>query len=139
MPDQTVSLHLPMSVIDALIARAGIERMTIGKYVLPVEAQAAHRPRLHVGQGRSGDVGRDHRCHRRPFGPRVMARVLIIESGDDFRASELPDEWDTDDIDRYLNGRAYGRAAVVTVESMADDDPDDFLPTGGGEYGGGSL
>jgi hypothetical protein len=98
-------------------------------------------------------------------------RVLIIESGDDFRAIELPAEWDTGDIDRYLNGRAYGRAAVVTVEPMAcptcgesgpdvidrvgdyggdtfearcgdewhDDDPDDFLPTGGGEYGGGSV
>jgi hypothetical protein len=132
-----------------------------------------------------------------------MARVLIIESGDDFRAIELPADWDTDDIDRYLSGRAYGRAAVVTVEPngfaiaqpdtaivemrfegvvyavevghdedgrtnvrfmtdppprgmdrvryewtgrlvngrkpMADDDPDDFLPTGGGEYGGGSV
>jgi hypothetical protein len=44
-----------------------------------------------------------------------------------------------DDVDRYLNGRAYGRAAVVTVEPVADDDPDDFLPTGGGEYGGGSV
>lgn len=69
----------------------------------------------------------------------AMIRVLIIESGDDFRAIELPVEWDTDDIDRYLNGPAYGRAAVVTVEPMADDDPDDFLPTGGGEYGGGSV
>jgi hypothetical protein len=69
-----------------------------------------------------------------------MARVLIIESGDDFRAIELPADWDTDDIDRYLSGRAYGRAAaVVTVEPMTDDDPDDFLPTGGGEYGGGSV
>jgi hypothetical protein len=69
-----------------------------------------------------------------------MARVLIIESGDDFRAIELPVEWDADDVDRYLNGRAYGRAAVVTVEPMADDDdPDDFLPMGGGEYGGGSV
>jgi hypothetical protein len=68
-----------------------------------------------------------------------MARVLIIESGDDFRAIELPADWDTDDVDRYLNGRAYGRAAVVTVEPMADDYPDGFLPTGGGEYGGGSL
>jgi hypothetical protein len=38
MPDQTVSLHLPLSVIDALIARAGIERQG-GKYVLPIEAQ----------------------------------------------------------------------------------------------------
>jgi hypothetical protein len=70
-----------------------------------------------------------------------MARVLIIESGEDWRAFELPAEWDADDVDGYLNGRAYGRAAVVTVEPMADDDddPDDFLPAGGGEYGGGSV
>jgi hypothetical protein len=69
-----------------------------------------------------------------------MARVLIIESGEDWRAFELPAEWDTDDVDRYLNGRAYGRAAVVTVEPMADDDPDDFLPHGRQrEYGGGSV
>jgi hypothetical protein len=43
-------------------------------------------------------------------------------------------------VDGYLNGRAYGRAAVVTVEPMADDDPDDFLPHGRHrEYGGGSV
>jgi hypothetical protein len=70
---------------------------------------------------------------------RIPSRVLVIESGDDFRAFELPADWDADDVDGYLNGRAYGRAAVVTVEPMADDDPDDFLPTGGGEYGGGSV
>jgi hypothetical protein len=69
-----------------------------------------------------------------------MARVLIIESGDDWRAFDVPFDWDGDDIDRYLNGRAYGRASVVTVEGMmADDDPDSFLPTDGGEYGGGSV
>jgi hypothetical protein len=44
-----------------------------------------------------------------------MARVLIIESGDDWRAFDVPYDWDGDDIDRYLNGRAYGRASVVTV------------------------
>jgi hypothetical protein len=59
---------------------------------------------------------------------RIPSRVLVIESGDDFRAFELPAGWDADDVDGFLN-----------VEPMADDDPDDFLPTGGGEYGGGSV
>jgi hypothetical protein len=68
-----------------------------------------------------------------------MARVLIIESGDDWRAFDVPYDWDGDDIDRYLNGRAYGRASVVTVEKMPENDPDSFLPTDGGEYGGGSV
>jgi hypothetical protein len=75
-----------------------------------------------------------------------MARVLIIESGDDWRAFSVPFDWDGDDIDRYLNGRAYGRASVVTVEAImpktwndGNDDPDSFLPTDGGEYGGGSV
>jgi hypothetical protein len=83
--------------------------------------------------------------HRAPHGHahaggRLMARVLVIESGDDWQAFEVPADWDTDDLDRYLNGRAYGRAAVVPVEQLADDDdPDSFLPVGGGEYGGGSM
>jgi hypothetical protein len=68
-----------------------------------------------------------------------MARVLIIESGDDWRAFSVPFDWDGDDIDRYLNGRAYGRASVVTVEGMPENGPDSFLPTDGGEYGGGSM
>jgi hypothetical protein len=66
-------------------------------------------------------------------------RILIIESGDEWRAIALPTDWDLDDTDRYLNGMAYGRAAVVPVETMADDDPDSFLPVDGGEYGGGSM
>ena len=67
-------------------------------------------------------------------------RILIIESGDDFRAVAVPPDWDTDDLDRYLNGMAYGRAAVVKVESVDapdDDDWDSFLPVGEGEYGDG--
>jgi hypothetical protein len=69
-----------------------------------------------------------------------MARVLVIESDDDWQAFDVPADWDADDLDRHLNGRAYGRAAVVPVEQLADDnDPDSFLPVGGGEYGGGSM
>lgn len=95
-----------------------------------------------------------------------MSRVLIIESGDDWRALSIPEDWATDDVDRYLNGRAYGRAAVVTVEPMTAErcprdsdwcdgqicadlgrvdcphstpEPDSFLPINGGEYGGGSV
>jgi hypothetical protein len=69
-----------------------------------------------------------------------MARVLIIESGEDWRAFSVPFDWDGDDIDRYLNGRAYGRASVVTVERIIPaNERDSFLPVDGGEYGGGSV
>lgn len=97
-----------------------------------------------------------------------MARVLIIESGDDWRALSIPEDWATDDVDRYLNGMAYGRAAVVNVETMVREcdhewanlghrrwcpkrgadggswpalaGTDSFLPVnGGGKYGGGSV
>lgn len=45
-------------------------------------------------------------------------RVLVIESGDGWQAFAVPSDWDTDDIDRYLNGRAYGRAGVLTIKSL---------------------